>query len=69
MRRISLRSIAVSLLGLFCLASITASAQTSLVISQMYGGGGNSGAPYTYDYLELYNPTASPISLNGVSYQ
>jgi hypothetical protein len=69
MRRISLRSIAMSLLGLFCLASMTASAQTSLVISQMYGGGGNSGAPYTYDYLELYNPTASPISLNGVSYQ
>jgi predicted extracellular nuclease len=65
----SFRSIVLSLLGLFCLASLTASAQTSLVISQMYGGGGNTGAPYTYDYLELYNPTASPISLNGVSYQ
>jgi len=63
------RSIALSLLGLLCLASLTASAQTSLVISQMYGGGGNSGAPYTYDYLELYNPTTSPISLNGASYQ
>ena len=62
-------SIVLSLLGIFCLASLTASAQTSLVISQMYGGGGNSGAPYTYDYLELYNPTASPISLSGVSYQ
>jgi uncharacterized protein len=35
----------------------------------MYGGGGNSGAPYTYDYLELYNPTSSPISLNGLSFQ
>jgi len=69
MRRISLRSIVLNLLGLFCLASLSASAQTSLAISQMYGGGGNSGAPYTYDYLELYNPTASPISLNGVSYQ
>jgi predicted extracellular nuclease len=65
----SLRSIILSLLGFFCLASLTASAQTSLVISQMYGGGGNSGAQYTYDYLELYNPTVSPISLNGVSYQ
>ncbi|MGA3129887.1 MAG: choice-of-anchor D domain-containing protein [Terracidiphilus sp.] len=69
MRPNSLRSIILSLLGFFCLASLSASAQTGLVISQMYGGGGNSGAPYTYDYLELYNPTASPISLNGVSYQ
>jgi predicted extracellular nuclease len=56
-------------LGILFLASVAASAQSGLVISQMYGGGGNSGAPYTYDYLELYNPTASPISLNGLSYQ
>ncbi len=69
MKQNSLRSIVLSLLGIFCLASLTASAQTSLVISQLYGGGGNTGAPYTYDYVELYNPTAAPISLNGVSYQ
>jgi predicted extracellular nuclease len=35
----------------------------------MYGGGGNSGAEFTNDFLELYNPTASPISLNGLSIQ
>jgi len=56
-------------LGFIVFASETVSAQSGLVISQMYGGGGNSGAPYTYDYLELYNPTGSAISLNGLSFQ
>ena len=45
------------------------SAGTGLVISQVYGGGGNSGAPYTNDYVELFNPTAVPISLAGYSVQ
>ncbi len=54
--------------AVFALAH-TASSQTRLVISQMYGGGGNSGAPFTNDFVELYNPTASPISLNGLSLQ
>ena len=25
-----------------------------IVISQVYGGGGNSGAPYTHDFVELF---------------
>ncbi|UPQ80768.1 lamin tail domain-containing protein [Flavobacterium azooxidireducens] len=40
-----------------------------LVISQVYGGGGNSGAPYKNDFVEIYNPTASAVSLNGWSIQ
>lgn len=40
-----------------------------LVISQVYGGGGNTGAPYNRDYVELYNPTSFPISLNGYTLQ
>ncbi|MBS7526467.1 CehA/McbA family metallohydrolase [Fusibacter paucivorans] len=42
---------------------------THVVISQVYGGGGNSGAPYSNDFIELYNPTASAISLDGWSVQ
>src|SRR4051794_16471362 len=42
---------------------------TGLVISQVYGAGGNSGATYNSDYVELFNPTAAPISLNGWSIQ
>ena len=40
-----------------------------LVISQVYGGGGNSGATYQNDYVELYNPTASPVNVTGWSIQ
>jgi uncharacterized protein YdeI (BOF family) len=36
-----------------------------VVISQVFGGGGNSGAPYNKDFIELYNPTDLPVSLEG----
>ncbi len=42
---------------------------SGLVISEVYGGGGNSGATYTNDFVELYNTSGSPISLNGKSLQ
>lgn len=42
---------------------------THVVISQIYGGGGNSGATFTNDYVELYNPTATTVSLTGWSLQ
>jgi sulfur transfer complex TusBCD TusB component (DsrH family) len=42
---------------------------THLVISQVYGGGGNSGATYTNDFIEIFNPTGSAISLSGLSVQ
>jgi hypothetical protein len=40
-----------------------------LVISQIYGAGGNSGAALTNDYIELFNPTSAPVSLSGLSVQ
>ena len=40
-----------------------------VTISQIYGGGGNSGATYRNDYVELYNPTGSPVSVTGWSIQ
>jgi len=39
------------------------------VISEVYGGGGNSGATYTNDFVELYNRTANTINLAGWSVQ
>ena len=39
------------------------------MINEVYGGGGNTGAAYTYDFVELYNPTDAAISLSGMSLQ
>jgi len=58
------------LLLITSLSSFNLNAQVShLVISQVYGGGGNSGAPYTNDFIEIFNPTGNPVSLTGWSVQ
>jgi DNA/RNA endonuclease G (NUC1) len=41
----------------------------NVVISQVYGGGGNSGASLTNDFIELINRSDTPVSLNGWSVQ
>src|SRR5918992_2415911 len=49
-----------------------ASAQTpspDLVVSQVYGGGGNSGAPYSHDYIEIFNRGSAGVPLSGKSLQ
>ncbi|MEO5709080.1 MAG: ExeM/NucH family extracellular endonuclease [Nocardioidaceae bacterium] len=51
------------------LVSPASASATGLVISEVYGGGGNSGAPYTNDFIELQNTTGSPISVAGMSVQ
>jgi predicted extracellular nuclease len=40
-----------------------------LVISEVYGGGNNPGAPYRHDFIELYNPTAAAVDVSGMSVQ
>ena len=40
-----------------------------LVVSQLYGGGGETGATLTHDYVELYNPTGISFNLAGWSLQ
>jgi len=44
-------------------------AGTGLVISEVYGAGGNSGAVLDQDFVELYNPTSATIQLGGLSVQ
>lgn len=39
------------------------------MISQIYGGGGNSGATYQNDYVEIYNPTSSSVNVSGWTLQ
>lgn len=38
---------------------------TTVVISQIYGGGGNSGAPWRNDFIELNNMSATSVDLAG----
>lgn len=42
---------------------------SDIVISQVYGGGGNALAPYTHDFVELFNRGTTPVSLAGWSIQ
>jgi hypothetical protein len=41
----------------------------AVVISQVYGGGGNAGATYTHDFIELHNRSLTTVSLEGWSVQ
>src|SRR6476661_4576140 len=45
------------------------STATGVVISQVYGGGGNNGATYTNDFIELYNRGSSAVIVDGWSVQ
>ena len=40
-----------------------------VVVSQVYGGGGNSGAPLRNDFIELYNAADTAVSVAGWSVQ
>jgi len=48
---------------------VDAQAANHVVISEVYGGGGNSGSTYKNDFVELYNPTSSSVDLSGWSVQ
>ncbi|WP_291125569.1 C10 family peptidase [Flavobacterium sp. UBA6031] len=38
---------------------------TDVIITQVYGGGGNSGATYKSDFIELFNTTNSDVDVSG----
>ncbi|HVU08858.1 MAG TPA: lamin tail domain-containing protein [Verrucomicrobiae bacterium] len=41
----------------------------AVVIAEIYGGGGNSGAPYQNDYILIFNRGNSGVDINGWSVQ
>lgn len=57
------------LLSALLLCCGAGSAHADIVISQAYGGGGNSGAPLNADFVELFNSGDLPVSLSGKSVQ
>lgn len=46
-----------------------AAANDHVVISEAYGGGGNSGSTFKNDFIELYNPTSAAVDLSSWSVQ
>ena len=65
----------IAALLLICILLITfprISARASVsgvVISQVYGGGGNAGSTFKNDFIELFNSSSSSVSLTGWSVQ
>ena len=42
---------------------------SKVVISKVYGGGGNSGATYRNDFIEVFNRSTEPVSVAGWTVQ
>ncbi len=51
------------------LAAWAAPSSAAVLISQVYGGGGNAGATYTNDFVELCNNGPTAVNLAGMSLQ
>ncbi|MCE1177516.1 MAG: ExeM/NucH family extracellular endonuclease [Micrococcales bacterium] len=64
-RRCAGIAIPALVLGSALLASPAQAASTSVVISEAYGGGGNSGATYTHDFVELFNRSGAAVDVTG----
>jgi uncharacterized protein len=66
-RRFTVFLLAAALVA--ALTAVPALAVSDIVISQVYGGGGNIGATYLNDYVELFNRGTLPVSIEGWSLQ
>jgi hypothetical protein len=51
------------------IAAPAGAASPDLVVSQVYGGGGNTNAPFTNDFIEIYNRGTADVALGGKSLQ
>src|SRR5437667_5259595 len=66
MRRILLTLVAA---GMLLTAPFAHGAATSVVVSQVFAGGGNSCAPFTNDFVELGNRGSTAVDVTGWTVQ
>jgi Lamin Tail Domain len=69
MKRIHLLVLLSALALPFGVASARASGGGSLVVGEIYAAGGNSGAAYANDYIELFNRGSSSVAVDGWTLQ
>jgi hypothetical protein len=50
-------------------APVAQSASPNIVVSQVYAGGGNAGATFTHDFVELFNRGSSAVDVGGWTIQ
>lgn len=72
--RLSRPAVALAALTLLAPAVVAGPAHAAptgdgLVINEVYTNGGSANAVFTHKFVELYNPTDTPISLDGWSLQ
>jgi uncharacterized protein len=64
--RVVLATLAVALVAATPAGAVPSA---GLVVNEVYGAGGNSGATYTNDFIEIANRGSSPVSVDGWSVQ
>jgi hypothetical protein len=50
-------------------SSASSATSSSIVVGEIFAGGGNAGAPYSNDYVELFNRGATTVDVGGWSLQ
>ena len=64
-----MRALLLAAAAFFALVAPASAVSPNLVVSQVYGGGGNTGATHTHDFIELFNRGPAGTPLNGMSLQ
>lgn len=68
MQSMKLKPLAILLAAAFAAPAVLAS-PSGVVISQIYGAGGNNGATYKNDYIEIFNAGTVAVDIGGWSVQ
>jgi len=68
------RALALVVVGLLAVAGAFAApsargASPDVLVSQVFAGGGNAGAPYSNDFVELFNRGSTAVDVSGWSVQ
>jgi predicted extracellular nuclease len=67
-------TVLAALLAALCMPAVSSAIVATpvgadIVISQVYGGGGNTGALYKNDFIELFNRSGTAVNIGGWSVQ